>query len=77
GDTVVVTSPRGEMRTKAKLFEGIMPDVVAMPWGLGHEGGGRWSDGVGQNPANLVDVQTDPLTSGAFWNATRVSVRKA
>jgi anaerobic selenocysteine-containing dehydrogenase len=77
GDTVVVTSPRGEMRTKAKLFEGIMPDVVAMPWGLGHEGGGRWSDGVGQNPANLVDVQTDPLTSGAFWNATRVSVQKA
>ena len=77
GDAVVVRSSRGEMSTRAKLFEGIMPNVVAMPWGLGHEGGGRWSDGVGQNPAHVVEVQTDPLTSGAFWNATRVSVRKA
>ncbi|MHC4769997.1 MAG: molybdopterin dinucleotide binding domain-containing protein, partial [Planctomycetota bacterium] len=77
GDIVVVRSSRGEMSARAKLFEGIMPNVVAMPWGLGHEGGGRWSDGVGQNPAHVVEVQTDPLTSGAFWNATRVSVRKA
>ncbi|MHC4413780.1 MAG: molybdopterin-containing oxidoreductase family protein [Planctomycetota bacterium] len=77
GDAVIVTSPRGKIRAKAKLFEGIMPDVVAMPWGLGHEGGGRWSNGVGENPARLVDVQPDPLTSGAFWNATRVSVQRA
>jgi anaerobic selenocysteine-containing dehydrogenase len=77
GDPVLVTSSRGQLRTKAKLFEGIMPGVVAMPWGLGHEGGGRWSAGVGQNPAPLVEVQTDPLTSGPYWNATRVSVGKA
>ncbi|MBI4580747.1 MAG: molybdopterin-dependent oxidoreductase [Planctomycetes bacterium] len=77
GDSVIVTSRRGKMQTRAKLFEGIMPDVVAMPWGLGHEGGGRWSDGVGQNPSKLVETHTDRLTSGPFWNATRVAMRKA
>ena len=30
-DTVVVTSPRGRIRVRAKLFQGIMPDVVAVP----------------------------------------------
>jgi hypothetical protein len=53
-----------------------MPDVVAMPWGLGHEGGGRWSDGIGSNPSALVAVHTDPLTSAPYWNATRVSVTR-
>jgi hypothetical protein len=54
-----------------------MPEVVAIPWGMGHEGGGRWSNGIGQNPAQLIDVYTDPLTAGPFWNATRVSMKKA
>jgi anaerobic selenocysteine-containing dehydrogenase len=77
GDMVQVTSPRGKIRVKAKLFEGIMPEVVAMPWGLGHEGGGRWSDGVGQSPSKLVETQTDPATGSPYWNLVRVSVQKA
>jgi len=74
---VMVTSPRGKQKVAAKLFEGLMPDVLAMPWGLGHEGGGRWTDGVGQNPTALVEIQTDPLSAGSYWNATRVSIQKA
>jgi anaerobic selenocysteine-containing dehydrogenase len=77
GDRVVVTSPRGRLETYARLFEGIMPEVVAIPWGLGHEGGGRWSDGVGQNPSALVDARIDPLTAGPIWSATKVSVQRA
>lgn len=77
GDTVVVTSSRGKIRAQARLFQGIIPDVVAMPWGLGHQSGGRWCKGIGQNPSSLVETQTDPLTSGKFWNATRVSIQKA
>lgn len=77
GESVVVTSPRGRMRARVRLFEGLMPDVVAVPWGLGHEAGGRWSAGTGQNPAALVEIRPDPLTSGPLWNGTRVSVGKA
>jgi anaerobic selenocysteine-containing dehydrogenase len=65
------------MQTRARLFEGIMPGVVAVPWGLGHEDEGRWSRGVGQHPAALVNVMADPLTSESFWNSTPVSIRKA
>jgi anaerobic selenocysteine-containing dehydrogenase len=77
GDTVIVTSRRGSIRATAKLFEGIIPDVVAMPWGLGHEGGGRWAAGVGQNPSELVEIREDPLTATPYWNATCVWVRRA
>ena len=77
GDTVVVTSPRGKLQLRARWFEGVMPGVVAMPWGLGHEAGGRWCKGIGENPSHLVEAETDPLTSSRFWNATRVSVKKA
>ena len=34
GDWVRVESPRGEIRQKALLFEGIAPDVVACPYGF-------------------------------------------
>jgi anaerobic selenocysteine-containing dehydrogenase len=77
GDPVLVTSRCGSMRLTAKLFPGIMPDVVAIPWGLGHEGGGRWTTGVGENPAELVSVEVDPLTASPYWNATCVAVRRA
>ena len=77
GDTVVVASSRGSLSLTAKLFEGVMPGVVAIPWGLGHADGGRWTAGVGQSPAELVRVHEDPLTGNPYWNATCVSVRKA
>ncbi|MBI4585383.1 MAG: molybdopterin-dependent oxidoreductase [Planctomycetes bacterium] len=77
GDEVVVESRRGRIRTRVKLFQGVMPGVVAFPWGLGHQKGGRWCEGVGQNPSELVEAYTDPLTSEQFWNANRVSMKKA
>lgn len=77
GDLVVVTSPRGKLTVRAKLFAGVRPDVLAMPWGLGHRQGGRWCAGIGENPADIVDVEIDPLTSAELWSETRVSVVKA
>ncbi|RJP31743.1 MAG: hypothetical protein C4547_15205 [Phycisphaerales bacterium] len=76
GDVVTVASSRGTLRLHAKLFEGIMPEVLAIPYGFGHEGGGRWCEKIGQNPATLVDVEIDPLTGGPLWNSTRVALRK-
>lgn len=77
GDTVIVASAHGQLRTRARLFEGIVPDVVAIPFGLGHDTGGRWAQNVGKNPNVLIGDHSDPLTAQPLWNTTRVSVKKA
>jgi anaerobic selenocysteine-containing dehydrogenase len=78
GDEVWVESPSGErIRVRAVHFEGARPDVLNIPFGLGHEAYGRWAKGQGVNPNRLVINDTNPLTG--TWNsfATRVRVYKA
>lgn len=77
GRHALVQTPRGKLRLVARISAGVMTDVIAIPFGFGHKAGGRWSKGIGENPAELVDVRTDPLTGTALWNATRASIRKA
>jgi anaerobic selenocysteine-containing dehydrogenase len=75
GDWVEVESPAGRIRVRARLFEGAMPTVVSIPFGLGHTACGRWATGVGANPAELLE--TDATTGEPLWQQTRVRVRKA
>ncbi len=78
GDEVWIESPSGErLRVRAVLFEGARPDVVNMPFELGHEGYGRWAAGRGANPNRLVVNDTNPLTGSLNPFATRVKVSKA
>jgi anaerobic selenocysteine-containing dehydrogenase len=76
-DRVIIETPRGALTLPAKIYAGIMPDVVAIPFGLGHKAGGRWCKGIGENPSTIVDARLDPLAGTALWNSTRASVRKA
>ncbi len=77
GDEVWVESPTGErLRVHAVLFEGARPDVVNMPFELGHEGYGRYATGRGVNPNRLVVNDTSPLTGSLNPFATRVKVYK-
>lgn len=75
GDWVQVESPTGSIRVRAKLFEGAIPDVVNIPFGLGHTAYGRWAAGVGANPAEILDADT--TTGEPLWRQTRVRVAKA
>jgi len=75
-DHAEVRTPRGELVLPVKLFAGLTPEVLAIPFGFGRRFGGRWCAGIGENPADLVDVQTDPLTGTALWGSTWASVRK-
>jgi anaerobic selenocysteine-containing dehydrogenase len=78
GDDVWVESPTGErVRVKAVLFEGARPEVVNIPFELGHEGYGRWATGRGVNPNRLVVNDTSPLTGSLNPFATRVKIYKA
>jgi anaerobic selenocysteine-containing dehydrogenase len=78
GDQVWVESSTGErIGVRAILYEGARPDVVNIPFELGHEAYGRWAKGRGANPNWLVVNDTNPLTGTLNPFATRVKVYKA
>jgi len=75
-DHVEVRTSRGSMTLPVKIYAGLVPEVVAIPFGFGRRSGGRWCAGIGRNPAELVDAHEDPLTGASLWNKTRASIRK-
>ncbi len=76
GDQVWVESRFGKIQSKAKLYQGAMPDVVSIPFGLGHVSGGRWAKGLGANPYQLLGDDLDPLTGNPIGRSTRVKIYK-
>ncbi len=75
-DRVEVRTPRGRLVLPVKIYAGLMPEVIAVPFGLGHKTGGRWCEGIGENPADLVDARMDPLAGRSLWTSTRATLRK-
>lgn len=66
GNLVEVQTSNGAVRVPALLYPGIRPDVVAMPFGQGHSGYGRYAKGRGASPASLLA----PSQSGPHLEAT-------
>jgi molybdopterin-containing oxidoreductase family iron-sulfur binding subunit len=78
GDQVWVESPTGQrVSVTTVLYEGVRPDVVNLPFELGHEAYGRWAKGRGVNPNRLVVNDTNLLTGTLNPFATRVKVYRA
>ncbi len=75
GDLVEVTSPRSSLRLPAVVYPGIRPDMVAIPLGQGHHGGGRYAKDRGVNPLTLLSLLNGKEQLAA-WNATRVRVTR-
>ncbi len=69
--------PKERSRVRARLYKGAMPDVVSIPWGEGHQAGGRWARGIGENPYRLLGDDLDPLTGYPISGSTRVKIYKA
>jgi len=77
-DWVWVESPLGErIKVPAVLYAGARPDVVCMPFELGHRAYGRWAEGRGANPNWLIVNQTTGLTGALAPFATRVKIYKS
>ena len=53
GDLVEVSTEYGSLRVPAVLYPAIRPNVIAMPFGQGHIGYGRYATNRGANPAVL------------------------
>ena len=64
-DVVQVKSPAGEMEAVVYLYPAIRPDTVAIPFGQGHTALGRWAEGRGCNPVELLTVRA--RTKPAIW----------
>lgn len=76
GDVVKVSSEHGSIEALAYPHPGISPDVVAIPVGQGHKGGGRYAKDRGANVLSILSPVTESETGALAWAATRVDVRR-
>ncbi|MFQ6115197.1 MAG: molybdopterin dinucleotide binding domain-containing protein, partial [bacterium] len=76
GDIIKVTSPKGSLEIKAKLVPGIMPEVIYIPFGLGHKAYGRYAKGIGVNPYEILLEEYDFLSGRSSLISTKVEVGK-
>jgi anaerobic selenocysteine-containing dehydrogenase len=76
GDRVRVESTQGGVESRARLWPGTPPDVVAIPLGQGHTVGGRWAENRGANPNELIAPLIDRLSGELATQSTRVRVRR-
>jgi anaerobic selenocysteine-containing dehydrogenase len=76
GDVVEVESAKGRLRCPVKIYAGIRPDVVNIPFGLGHTAYGRYAKGIGVNPYTILIEDNDELSDLPDLIGTKVSIRK-
>lgn len=74
-DVVRIISPYGEIEASVYKYPAIRPDVVAIPFGQGHEALGRYAAGRGSNPARLLGTQTNAAGDLVFAGI-KVNIKK-
>ncbi len=76
GDILHVETEMGELEAPAYVYMGIQENTVAIAFGQGHTAYGRYAEGVGYNPGNLLPVSFDAASGSLAWTATRAKVTK-
>ncbi|HSM03804.1 MAG TPA: molybdopterin-dependent oxidoreductase [Longimicrobiales bacterium] len=74
GDVVTVRSPQGEVTLPLYTYPGIRTDAVAIAMGGGRTDSGRYANGKGVNPMNLLPAVAEQPSGALVLVATRVSV---
>ncbi len=74
GSFIQIESPFGSVETQVFISEGIEPQTVAVPVGLGHESYGRYAKGRGVNPMRIMSSSLDALSGGYAWFSTKVKI---
>jgi len=77
GEWVLVQSAAGTLKARAKISQGIMPNVIAIPFGLGHTSMGRYAKGHGANPNAIMKNLYDMLSGKPALQATKVRISPA
>ncbi|HEY5728962.1 MAG TPA: molybdopterin-dependent oxidoreductase, partial [Anaerolineales bacterium] len=76
-DQVLVESPYGKVQTKVRFVKGLHPEVVNLPYNLGHTAGGRFANGCGVNGLELLNPASEPVCGLASFTNTLVKVSRA
>ncbi len=65
-DVVKIVSEAGEVEAPVYLYPAIHPEVIAMPFGQGHTAYGRYAQGRGVNPMNVLGLHFNEAGDLAF-----------
>ncbi|HJR78612.1 MAG TPA: molybdopterin-dependent oxidoreductase [Anaerolineales bacterium] len=74
-DVIKIVSEAGEVEAPVYLYPAIHPEVIAMPFGQGHTAYGRYAQGRGANPVNILGSHFNEAGDLAFAGM-RVRVEK-
>ncbi|GAB4419347.1 MAG: hypothetical protein Kow002_06900 [Anaerolineales bacterium] len=74
-DVVKIISDAGEIELPVYRYPAIRPDTIAIPFGQGHSAYGRYAEGRGANPADVLGIKFNQAGDLAFA-ATRVKIQK-
>jgi anaerobic selenocysteine-containing dehydrogenase len=76
-DYIWIESSIGSIKLKAVVNPVVMPDVVAVPFGLGHTSYGRYAKGHGVNPYSILKNKYDLINGNPAPQATKVKISLA
>lgn len=74
-DVVLITSPAGSLEVSVYKYPAIRPDTIAIPFGRGHTAYGRYAEGRGVNPADLLNPTFNNAGDLAF-GSMKVKIEK-
>ena len=74
-DVVKIISKAGEIEASVYLYPAIRPDMIAIPFGQGHTAYGRYAEGRGINPLDLVSPRFNEAGDLAF-GCMKVEIKK-
>lgn len=74
GAWIWVESSVGSLKVEAKISQGILPDTIAIPFGLGHTSYGRYAKGHGVNPNAIIRNLYDMVSGKPALEATKVRI---
>lgn len=77
GRYAILKTPKGSVKVKVHLFEGIKPGILAIPKGLGHTGDDPYLAGKGINYNEIIGPLKDPVSGLDVAWGTRADLVKA
>jgi len=82
GDRVWIESPQGKVKALVRLYEGLWPNTVYLPPGMGHRTLVKWGRAskdnleIGVNVNRLAEFDSETISGQAVYSPTRVRIYK-